>query len=207
MTGRRASLLSRGVLGGLLRLYRRQGWTIEGGAPPVRKCVIIGAPHTSNWDFIFFLGATRQLGIRPRFMGKDALFRWPLARFMREMGGVPVVRSSSRNYVAQMVDAFAASDDFMLVVAPEGTRGGVTRWKTGFYHIALGAGVPIVPGWLDYRTMHGGLGAPIDLTGDLASDMARIAAFYAEHGCGKHPERTRTDFAAMIAAAAEEPAI
>jgi len=195
----RQSLLSRLVLGVLLWLYRRQGWTIEGGAPPLRKCVIIGAPHTSNWDFIFFLGVTRELDFRPRFMGKDALFSWPLARFMREMGGVPVKRSSSRNYVAQMVDAFAENDDFMLVVAPEGTRGGVTRWKTGFYHIAVGAGVPIVPGWLDYRTMRGGLGPAIMPTGDYAADMARLAAFYANHGCGKHPHKTHTDFAAMIA--------
>lgn len=172
------SLLSRLVKRLLLWLYRWKGWTLDPYAPPLKKYVIAGAPHTSNWDFVFFLGATHELGIRPRFMGKHSLFRWPLTRFMYDMGGVPVERSASRNYVDQIVAAFAADDDFRLVVAPEGTRGGGGKWRSGFYHIARGAGVPVVPAWVDYKTMRGGLGEPIDLTGDFEADMAAIAAFF-----------------------------
>jgi 1-acyl-sn-glycerol-3-phosphate acyltransferase len=170
------SLLSRLVLGFLLWLYRRKQWHVEGTAP--RRCVIIGAPHTSGWDFVFFLGATHELGIRARFMGKQSLFRWPLKRFMLDMGGVPVDRSSSRNYVEQMVAEFAAHDDFVLVIAPEGTRKGVSKWRSGFYHIAQGAGVPIVCGWLDLANRRGGIGVLVEPSGDQAADMAQIAQFY-----------------------------
>jgi 1-acyl-sn-glycerol-3-phosphate acyltransferase len=172
------SLLTRVVRGGLLWLYRRQDWEISGSAPAERRCVLIGAPHTSNWDFLFFMGVTAQLGIRPRFMGKSSLFHWPMRRFMLEMGGVPVVRSSSQNYVDAMVAEFGRHDDFMLVIAPEGTRGAVGKWRSGFYHIALGAGVPVVPGWVDHAAMKGGLGPPIRLSGDYEADMAKIAGFY-----------------------------
>ncbi len=151
---------------------------IEGRAPDVRRCVIVGAPHTSNWDFLFFLGVTGAFGIRPRFMGKASLFRWPLRRFMLDMGGVPVERSASGNYVDAMIAEFGRRDDFMLVVAPEGTRGGAARWKSGFYHIALGAGVPVVCAWVDYAAGRGGFGPAIQPSGDYAADMARIAAFY-----------------------------
>ena len=175
----RRSLLTRLVQGALVRLYRTKGWRITSEAPVEGKYVITGAPHTSNWDFIFFIGATYELGIVPRFMGKHSLFRWPMRRFMLEMGGVPVVRSASHNYVDAMVAAFAAHDDFKLVVAPEGSRKSSGKWRSGFYHIALGAGVPVVPAWVCNKTMRGGLGAPIALSGDYAADMAKIAAFYA----------------------------
>ncbi len=162
----------------MLWLYRRKGWTIHGLAPAGPRCIIVGAPHTSNWDFVFFLGVTHQLGIRPRFMGKDSLFRWPLRRFMFEMGGVPVVRSKSHNYVEQMIAQFAAHDDFMLVVAPEGSRSSSGRWRSGFYHIAMGAGVPIVPAWVDNVRLAGGFGPAMMLTGDYSKDMQRIAGFF-----------------------------
>ena len=172
------SLLTRLVLSVLLGVFRLQGWTLTGKAPAARKCVLVGAPHTSNWDFIFFLGATHAFGLRPAFMGKHSLFRWPLRRFMVEMGGLPVIRSASHNYVDQMVAAFESHDDLMLVVAPEGTRKGAERWKSGFYHIAHGAGVPIVPAWVDHANRRGGLGDEIVTTGDYAADLARIAEFY-----------------------------
>ena len=175
----RPGLASRLVLRLLLWLYRCKGWRLEGSVPAdLRKCVIVGAPHTSNWDFVFFLGATRAFGLRPRFMGKASLFRWPLRRFMLDMGGVPVNRSASGNYVDAMIAAFAARDEFMLVIAPEGTRGAVTGWKSGFYHIALGAGVPILCAWVDHARKLGGIGAVIEPTGDYAADMAKMAAFY-----------------------------
>ncbi|MEP7223027.1 MAG: lysophospholipid acyltransferase family protein [Novosphingobium sp.] len=175
----RPSLLSRVVRAVLLALYRTRALSVSGQVPATRRCVIIGAPHTSNWDFLCFLGITETLGVRASFMGKASLFRWPMGRFMREMGGVPVDRSSSHNYVDAMVAEFARRDEFMLVIAPEGTRGGAHRWKTGFYHIALKAGVPIVCGFVDYERRRGGFGPAIMPSGDYASDMAKMAAFYA----------------------------
>ena len=174
----RPALPSRLVRALVLWLYRWKGWTLEGATPPGLKYVILGAPHTSNWDFVFFLGATWKLGIRPRFMGKASLFRWPLRRFMHDMGGVPVDRAASHNYVDQVVGQFAANTDFRLVIAPEGTRGGSGKWRSGFYHIALGAGVPVVPAWVDHATKRGGVGEPISLSGNMLDDLARIAAFY-----------------------------
>ncbi|HMO68277.1 MAG TPA: lysophospholipid acyltransferase family protein [Novosphingobium sp.] len=178
MAPRGPTLASKVVLGLCLWLYRMRGWRLRGQAPDVRKCVIIGAPHTTNWDFIFFLGATRSYGIRPSFMGKHSLFRWPLTRFMLDMGGLPVDRSARANYVDQVAAEFARRDDLMLVIAPEGTRKPVPHWRSGFYHIALAAGVPIVPAWVDHERMEGGLGPPVWPSGDYAADMARIAAFY-----------------------------
>jgi 1-acyl-sn-glycerol-3-phosphate acyltransferase len=175
---RSPALPSRLVRRLVLWLYRWKGWTLEGETPPGLKYVIVGAPHTSNWDFVFFLGATWQLGIRSRFMGKVSLFRWPLRRFMHDMGGVPVDRTASHNYVELVIAQFTEHADFRLVIAPEGTRGGSGKWRSGFYHIALGAGVPVVPAWVDHATMRGGLGAPISLSGNMTADLARIAAFY-----------------------------
>ena len=178
MAGERPTLLSRLVKWAILRLFDWKGWKLDGAAPPLMKYVLLGAPHTSNWDFVFFLGATHKLGIRPRFMGKHSLFKGVLRRFMLDMGGVPVDRTASRNYVDQVVAEFAAHDDFRLVIAPEGTRKGAAKWRTGFYHIALGAGVPVIPAWVDNARMRGGLGPPIALTGDFAADIGSIAAFY-----------------------------
>lgn len=178
MPGDRPTLLSRVVKWAILRLFDWKGWKLEGAAPPLMKYVILGAPHTSNWDFVFFVGATYRLGVRPRFMGKLSLFEGSLRRFMYDMGGVPIDRSASRNYVDQVVAEFAAHDDFRLVIAPEGTRKGVSKWRSGFYHIALGAGVPVVPAWVDNAALRGGLGPAIDLTGDFARDIGAIAAFY-----------------------------
>lgn len=172
------TLLSRLVKGALLRLYRGKGWRLVETSPVPKKCVILGAPHTSNWDFVFFLGVTSDIGIRPSFMGKLSLFRWPLARFMYDMGGIPVDRSKRANYVDQVVAEFDRRDELGLVIAPEGTRGTISEWRTGFYHIALGAGVPIVPAWVDNAAMIGGIGQAIHPTGDFAADLRKIAAFY-----------------------------
>jgi 1-acyl-sn-glycerol-3-phosphate acyltransferase len=163
----------------LIALYRWKGWRIEGEHPGIDKFVITGAPHTTNWDFVFFLGATRELGIRPSFMGKHTLFKWPFTRFMQDMGGVSVDRSKrGSNYVEQVARVFASSDDLALVVAPEGSRVSTGEWRSGFWHIARAAGVPIVPAWVDNATMRGGVGPAIPTTDSLAADLARIAAFY-----------------------------
>lgn len=177
--------------------YQTRGWTAVGAPPADRRCVIVAAPHTSNWDFINFLGLTNALGIKAHFMGKASLFKWPMTRFMRDMGGVAIDRSKSRNYVEATIAEFAARDEFMLVIAPEGTRGAVTQWRTGFYHIALGAGVPLVLGYVDYERKLGGLGPAIMPTGDYAADMAKIVDFYRDK-VARHPDRTAHDLDTIV---------
>ncbi len=173
------TFLSRVVKRFLLALFDGRGWSFAGQAPQSCKCIILGAPHTSNWDFVFFLGAVTKLGLRPSFVGKVSLFRWPLTRFMHDMGGIPVDRrAKNQNYVEQVVAAFTKADQLALVIAPEGTRGAIKGWRSGFYHIALGAGVPIFPAWVDHATMKGGIGPEIMPTGDYAADLKKIAEFY-----------------------------
>jgi 1-acyl-sn-glycerol-3-phosphate acyltransferase len=175
----RPSLSSRLVKALLLALYRWKGWRLEGETSIPRRCVILGAPHTSNWDFVFFLGATHQLGIAPNFMGKHSLFKWPMRRFMFDMGGISVNRSAKdANYVDQVVEEYAQREALALVIAPEGTRKAITAWRSGFYHIAHGARVPIVPAWVENATMRGGIGPAIVTTGDYAADLKAIAQFY-----------------------------
>lgn len=174
----RPGLFARLVKHGLMALYHRYGWRAEGTVPEPRRFVIIAAPHTSNWDFPYFLGLTQALGMKAHFIGKRSLFRWPLGGFMRAMGGIAVDRSSSHNMVQQMVEEFARRDVFMLTIAPEGTRGHSAKWKTGFYQIALAAKVPLVVGMMDYGRRVGGLGPAIMPTGDYAADMALVWDVY-----------------------------
>jgi 1-acyl-sn-glycerol-3-phosphate acyltransferase len=183
--------VSRLTKAGLLSLYRRNGWRAEGVVPEPRKFVIIAAPHTSNWDFVYFLGLTQELGINSHFMAKKSLFRWPIGGFMRAMGGIEVDRAKGGNYVQAMVDEFARRREFMLTIAPEGTRGSVRQWRTGFYQIALQAGVPMVIGMMDYARKVGGLGPMIMPTGDYAADMKPIEEFY-RSVTPRHPERAMT---------------
>ena len=185
---RKPSPLSRLARRALLALYHARGWKAVGAPPDDRRCVIIAAPHTSNWDFVNFLGLTDALKIDAHFMGKTSLFRWPMARFMRDMGGVPVDRSGRHNYVDAMIAEFGRRKQFMLTIAPEGTRGAVKQWRTGFYHIALGARVPMVCGMMDYATKTGGLGPAIWPTGDYKADMLKVAEFY-RSTTPKFPER------------------
>lgn len=171
------SPISRIVRRIILAVYRWKGWEIDGGLPPIAKYVIAGAPHSSNWDFVFFVGATAEEGVRPNFMGKNTLFRWPIKGFMLDMGGIPVDRSKSANYVAQVAAEFAARDRLALVIAAEGTRSSKGEWRSGFYHIAVASGVPIVPCWVCNERKLLGFGPPITPTGDYAADLTRIAAF------------------------------
>lgn len=168
--------------------FMRQGWTVEGRAPEPRKFVVIAAPHTSNWDFVYFIGAADQLNLDLSFVGKKSLFRWPFARLMRDMGGIPVDRTKSTNYVDTMVREFARREEFMLTIAPEGTRGRTSGWRSGFYHIALGAGVPLVCGFMDYRRKAVGLGMTFWPTGDYEADLKTLFDYYAGH-TPKFPSR------------------
>ena len=154
------------------------GWSFEGALPDEPKFVIIVAPHTSNWDFVVGVAALFSLGFRVSFLGKDSLFKWPLGVFMRWLGGVAVDRSVSRDRVAEAVGAFNTSEKLVLVVAPEGTRKRVEDWKTGFYHVAHGANVPIVPVAFDYGTKTVRLGPPFRTTGNARADIALLKEFY-----------------------------
>ncbi|MGB3796453.1 MAG: 1-acyl-sn-glycerol-3-phosphate acyltransferase [Alteraurantiacibacter sp.] len=174
------SLLSRIVWRILRGLYRLKGFRLSGNAPAIPKFILLGAPHTSNWDFIFFAGAVKKMGIRPSFVGKHTLFKWPMTQFMLDMGGMPINRSTNTGYVRTVIERIEAMDEIALVVAPEGSRSSDGRWRSGFYHIASGAGIPIVPAWFDYRARHGAIGEPIWPTGDFHADLARIAQFYAD---------------------------
>jgi 1-acyl-sn-glycerol-3-phosphate acyltransferase len=172
------------------RAYLRTfGWKAEGKIPDAPKCVMIAAPHTSNWDFPITMFIALALEGRIYWMGKKSLFRKPFGSIMRWLGGIPVDRSRTNNAVTQMVDVFKDHDELIVIIPPEGTRGRVTYWKTGFYHIAHGAGVPIALGYVDYLRRAGGIGPTVWTTGDLEADMERIAAFY-DGVTGKYPEKT-----------------
>lgn len=182
------SRLERVVRWLLLQWFFRTGWTISGSLPPARKLVIMGASHTSNWDFLVFLGAVHALGRQVHFIGKHSLFGWPLGGFMRALGGVPVDRSAPQDLVSQIVAQFDARDDFVLVIAPEGTRAATRQWKTGFYQIAMKAGVPIVCAGPDYPNRRGVFGPVIRPTGDYRADMKPAFAFFRTL-TPRHPER------------------
>ncbi len=178
------------LLRGLSRLlFQLFGWRVEGRIPDIPKYIIVGAPHTSNWDFIIFLGMALCLRGDFRFMGKAELFRPPFGGFFRWCGGYPVDRSKSQGLVEQMAEAFRASERFILTITPEGTRYKVNEWKTGFYHIARKAGVPIVTGYVDSLTKTCGIGPTFSLTDDMESDIKSIQAFFADK-VGIRPERT-----------------
>ena len=181
-------LVARAVRRLLLTLYWARGWKAVGEVPEPRRFILIAAPHTSNWDFVNFLGLTADLKVRAHFMGKLSLFKWPLAGCRKQMGGIPVDRHNASNAVAQMVEQFARRAEFMLTVAPEGTRGKAKKWRTGFYQIALAAKVPLVVGFMDYGTKTGGLGPMIWPTGDFRADMMKVLETY-KSCIPKFPER------------------
>jgi 1-acyl-sn-glycerol-3-phosphate acyltransferase len=159
-------------------MMRLLGWRVEGRLPDIPKFVLIGAPHTSNWDFVLFLGVIFTLRANVRFMGKAELFRWPIGFFFRYCGGVPVDRSKSTGLVDQMVETCNRSDKFILTIAPEGTRHHVAEWKRGFYHIAKGAGIPIVLAVVDGKHKIVCMGQVFHPTENMEEDMRTIKGFF-----------------------------
>ncbi|SDH47555.1 Acyltransferase [Pseudomonas benzenivorans] len=159
-------------------LLKLLGWRIEGELPQLDKFVVIGAHHTSNWDFVIFIAVKFVLRLNARWFGKHTIFRWPFGRLLRAWGGIPIRRERQQHRVEQAVRAFREHRQFMLILAPEGTRKKVERWRMGFYHIALGAGVPILLGALDYRNKRVFIGPLFWPSGDAAADLKEILAFY-----------------------------
>lgn len=161
-------------------LFGLAGWRIVPPPPDLRRCVLIGAPHTSNWDGIHLLLFAAATGLRIHFLIKASWLRGPLGPLVRALGGIAIDRSQRHNTVEQLALLFASRADLILAVAPEGTRRHVPHWKSGFYHIALAAGVPIVLGYVDYRRRETGCGPLLMPCGDVQADMDKIRAFYAD---------------------------
>ncbi len=164
-----------------------RGWRPEGPRPLADKFVLIAAPHTSNWDLLYLLALTEVYGVRVRWMGKHTLFRGPAGPLMRALGGIPVRRDRRENLVLAMARVFESHESLALTVPAEGTRSYATHWKSGFYHIARAAKVPIVMGYLDYARKRGGFGPELLPTGDVSRDMDAIRTFYADK-VGKYPD-------------------
>lgn len=167
---------------------RITGWKFEGPVPVQRRYVLIAAPHTSNWDFVYMLAMAWSLGVRLRWMGKASLFVFPLGGLFRALGGLPIRRDLRSNAVEQSVAQFALGHDLALAVPAEGTRASAAVWRSGFYHIARLAEVPILLGYLDYARKRGSVGPALSPSGDVRADMDRLRAFYADK-VGLYPER------------------
>lgn len=156
------------------------GWGIEGDIPNIPKMVAVGAPHTSNWDLILTILYTYALGIDLSWMGKHTLFKPPFGWLFRKLGGIPVDRRAPRGTVGQMVDVLNQRESLILAIMPEGTRSKVREWRSGFYYIALEAGVPLAMVGLDFSQKRVVLGGPFWPTGDFDSDLPRFKSFYAD---------------------------
>lgn len=163
----------------LVRWFERGGWGLEGALPLPPRAVVMAAPHTSNWDFLVFVGAMEALGVDASYLGKASLFRFgPMARFMKGLGGIPVERSVRNDLVAQVSSRLRKAERMLLVIAPEGTRQASADWRMGFYRIALAAGVPIVPAGPDYGRRTARFAPPIWPTGDPVADLEPAWDFF-----------------------------
>jgi 1-acyl-sn-glycerol-3-phosphate acyltransferase len=171
------------------RAYLRcSGWRLQGAFPPDSKYVAIVAPHTSNWDFLVGVALVFAVELRVSWLGKHSLFTFPFTSYLRWLGGIPVNRSASHGVVGDCVQAFESAPALLLALAPEGTRKGVSRWKTGFYHIAVAAGVPILPVGFDYREHAIQLMPLFHPSGDLERDLPLLQALFSQvHGLRERP--------------------
>jgi 1-acyl-sn-glycerol-3-phosphate acyltransferase len=188
---KRGNRFSQTIAQSLMTLF---GWRIEvNGAPNLPKLMLVGAPHTSNWDFVLTLATFFALNVRISWMAKHTFFRWPFRGVLAWLGGVPVDRTSQDDgIVNQTIRAFDSHDKFVIAIMPEGTRSKARKWKTGFYHIAQGAKVPIVLIRFDYGRKVMGIGPTIEPSGDIAADMAHIQSIFAVIE-GKNPLQSASD--------------
>ena len=171
------------ILSAILRLIsnsilRLTGWKVEGKLPDFPKYVLIGAPHTSNWDFVLFLGVIFYLKANVKFMGKAELFRKPFGWFFYWCGGIPVDRKKNQGLVEQMVQASRETNQYILTIAPEGTRHFVSEWKLGFYHIAKSAGIPVVMAIVDGKKKAMRVGQIFHLTENMDADIKIIQGYF-----------------------------
>lgn len=193
------TIFSTPVVNTLLRAFSQvflklAGWQVLGALPAqAQKSVLIAAPHTSNWDLPYTLMVAFVLRLNIYWMGKASIFRFPFGPVMRWLGGIAVDRSKTNNLVQASAQAIQTADGALqLIVPPEGTRSKTRYWKTGFYHIAANAQVPIVLAYMDYQRKVSGLGPMFFPTGDIEADMVQIKAFYAPFK-GKNAGQFETD--------------
>lgn len=159
--------------------YKLYGWKVAESFPKdLKKCVILGAPHTDYRDFFYGLAGMQIAGLNINYLAKKELFKFPFGFVFSSTGGIPVDRNQSANIVDQVIEIFNQETEFFFALSPEATRGVVKKWKSGFYHIALGAKVPIVPAYLDYKNKHFGFGPAFMPTGDTAKDLSFFKEFY-----------------------------
>ena len=176
---RNVTILSRIVNRIILFFYWLKGWRIVERFPKdVKKCIIAGAPHTSNWDFVFFAGATKEEKVQPNFMGKHTLFQGVMKNFMLDMGGIAVDRRAPGGTIEQMKAEFAQRNELNLVMACEGSRTSDGKWKSGFYNIAKAAGVPIVLAYADNAKKTIGFSEPLMPSGNYGEDLLKIAQWF-----------------------------
>lgn len=180
----RTTVFSTPLLTPLLRLLamgvlKLSGWKAIGKEIDHQRFVLIAAPHTSNWDFPLMLAVVLKLKLRVYWMGKDTLFPFPIGWLVKWLGGIPIDRSTSHNVVNETIRQYAEHEELIVLIPPEGTRSKVDRWKTGFYHIASKAKVPILLGYVDTASKEAGIADFFHATGNLEDDMREIRAFYA----------------------------
>ena len=168
------------------RIFSATHWTVDENIPPeIKKCIIIAAPHTSNWDFWYTMASFAILKLNIRFTVKKEWMRFPFSLVMQPLGGIGIDRNPPskelprKSFVEAMIQLFKENDELIILVTPEGTRSKRTKWKTGFYHVALGAGVPICLGYVDYQKKKAGIAKTI-YPSDFQSDMREIMEFYAQ---------------------------
>ena len=179
------------------RYLRLRGWAFLGMLPDVSKMIVIGAPHTTNWDFVAYLAALYHFRFRASYIGKHTLFRWPFGYLFRYLGGIPVGGSKPGSIVGQVTDAFDTADEMALVISPEGTRKSVPYWKSGFLKIAEMADVPVLLAAVDFAKRELTIGPLIEYAGDASAFMEEVRSFYDDkvglHPDGKGPVRVRQE--------------
>ena len=179
--------------------FKVQGWSYENKIGPFGpKCILIAAPHTSNWDYSHGLVFFEKMGIPAKIAMKRELFKFPIRQFIEPLGAIPIDRKEDNDgkkesSVQAMVNLFNQHNELILVITPEGTRSKVTKWRTGFYHVAKMANVPIVLSHLDYENRKGTVGKIIYPSGDIDADMKTIMEYYQANGIGKFKENFSID--------------
>ncbi|MGI9294898.1 MAG: lysophospholipid acyltransferase family protein [Pseudomonadales bacterium] len=163
------------------------GWELCGEMPRQKKIMLIAGPHTSNWDFVLLLAVMFNHHMEIHWLGKHTLFKQPFRAITKWFGGIPVNRGKATNVARQVIDVYRTSERLIVLITPEGTRSKVKEWKTGFYRIAEGAGIPIVLGFCDFSRKQVGFGPTFEPSGDIGKDLPLIKEFY-KGKTGKNPE-------------------
>jgi 1-acyl-sn-glycerol-3-phosphate acyltransferase len=167
-------------------LLKLLGWSAHAEFPESKKYIVVAAPHTSNWDFPLGILASQALNMHASWIGKHTIFRWPFGWFFRALGGTPVNRSQKADLIKQIADLFTQTDELAMALAPEGTRSKTDHWKTGFWHIAKAANVPIALAYLDFGKKQVGFGGSFYPGDSIEEDFERIREFYKDRR-GKNP--------------------